>query len=408
MSNIMSKIVPLDRATRSSPQAPLHAFVADAETRSVMTAALQQLSLPVSLIDDGGIDAALRWVDPETSPQLLLADISSSAYPVTDVAALMAAIAPGTRVICLGITNDVSLFRDLIAAGAADYLVKPLAPDAIYSAIQAAMRAAAQPALASAESQGERHVVAVLGTRGGIGTTTAAVNVAWLLANERKRKVALIDLDLQFGTAALGLDIEPGGGLWEALEQPSRIDALFVDRVMVRESDNLFVLAAEEPLTREPVLDPSGVSVLLDALSNKFEWLVVDLPRGTSFLQHQVLTAATDILLICDSSVAGIRDATRMLEPIHAWAPQARVMTLAGRTAVSLAPTDFERHVGRKLDHIIPFDAKAVTTATNSGRPLSISAQNSRTTKAFQEVVEALIGKKAEEKARLFWRRLGR
>jgi pilus assembly protein CpaE len=406
MNSLMSKIVPLDRNSRPSTRAPLHAFVADAESRSVMTAALQKLDLPPSLIDDGGIDAALRWVDPDISPQLLLVDLSASAYPVTDIAALMAATAPGTRVLAFGATNDVSLFRELVAAGASDYLVKPLAPDSIYGAIQTAMQAE-RPAPAPDEV--ERRIVAVLGSRGGIGTTTAAINVAWLLAHERKQKVGLIDLDLQFGTAALALDIEPGGGLWEALEQPSRVDTLFVDRVMVKESDNLYVLGAEEPLTREPAIDPSGVSVLLKAVSDKLPWLVVDLPRGTGFVQHQVLTTATDILLLCDFSVAGIRDATRLLEPIRVWAPEARLLTIAGRTAASLAPADFERHVGRKLDHIIPLDAKAVAAANNSGRPIPVVAHDSPTIKAFREVVEVLTGNdKTNKKARPFWRRLGR
>ena len=410
MTGLMPKIAAFDRGPRPTRRAPLHAFVDDAESRSVITAALQKHDLPPSLIDDGGIEAALRWIDPETTPQILLVDLSGSAYPVTDVAALMAATAPGTRLLGFGVTNDVALFRDLVAAGASDYLVKPLAPDTVYNAIQTAMQAAQRPAPAPVPDAAEtsHRVVAVLSSRGGIGATTAAINLAWLLAHERKQKVGLIDLDLQFGTAALALDIEPGGGLWEALEQPARVDGLFVDRVMVKESDNLFVLGAEEPLTREPAIDPSGVTVLLKELVGKFDWLVVDLPRGVGFLQHQVLSSATDILLCCDSSVAGIRDTTRLLEPIRAWAPQARLLTLAGRTAASLAPAEFERHVGRKLDHIIPFDAKAVAAATNSGRPLALAARDSRTTKAFRKVVDALIGDKTDDKAQPFWRRLGR
>lgn len=407
MSNLMSKIVPLDRGARSSGRAPLHAFVADAESRSVVTAALQKLDLPASLIDDGGVDAALRSVDPDTSPQLLLVDLSASAYPATDIAALMAATAPGTRVITFGGTNDVTLFRELIAAGAADYLAKPLAPETIFNAIQTAMRAE-RPT--PADTEVERRIVAVLGCRGGVGATTAAINLAWLVAHERKRKVGLLDLDLQFGTAALALDIEPGGGLWEALEQPSRIDALFVDRVMVKESDNLFVLGAEEPLTREPAIDPSGIPVLLKSLSDKLEWLIVDVPRGAGFLQQQVLATATDIVLVCDFSVAGIRDATRFLEPIRIWAPEARLLTVAGRSVASLPPGDFERHVGRKLDHIIPLDPKAVAAANNSGRPIPVVARDSQTIKAFRGVADALMGttKTKTEKARPFWRRRGR
>src|SRR5207248_10519514 len=88
-------------------------------------------------------------------------------------------------------------------------------------------------------------VIGFTGSRGGVGTTTTAVSCAWLIAEERSERVALVDLDLHFGTIALKLDTDPGSGLCEALEQASRIDSLFIDRAMVKVSENLRVLAAE-------------------------------------------------------------------------------------------------------------------------------------------------------------------
>ena len=80
----------------------------------------------------------------------------------------------------------------------------------------------------SEEEPVETPRIAVIGTRGGVGATSVAANLAWLLAEETKLKTALIDLDLWFGTVALSLDIEPTRGLREALENPARIDSLFV------------------------------------------------------------------------------------------------------------------------------------------------------------------------------------
>ncbi|MDV7396632.1 P-loop NTPase, partial [Arthrospira platensis SPKY1] len=91
-------------------------------------------------------------------------------------------------------------------------------------------------------------MVAVIGARGGVGATTVAVNCAWLLAHDLELKTALIDLDLYFGSCALALDVEPGKGFREALENPERIDGLFLERAMVRVSDKLFLLAAEDDL----------------------------------------------------------------------------------------------------------------------------------------------------------------
>ena len=111
------------------------------------------------------------------------------------------------------------------------------------------------------------------GTRGGVGATTVATSVAWLIAHERRRRVALVDLDLQFGTVALSLDLEPSHGLREALENPNRIDGLFMDRVLVQHSERLFVLSAEESPDETLLLDYSAVELLMTELRNKFHYV---------------------------------------------------------------------------------------------------------------------------------------
>ena len=114
-----------------------------------------------------------------------------------------------------------------------------------------------------------------------------ATSVAWLIAHERRRRVALVDLDLQFGTVALSLDLEPSHGLREALENPNRIDGLFMDRVLVQHSERLFVLSAEESPDETLLLDYGAVELLMTELRNKFHYVVVDVPR-----QRQRLHAA--------------------------------------------------------------------------------------------------------------------
>src|SRR5262249_56873075 len=107
------------------------------------------------------------------------------------------------------------------------------------------------------------HVMVFIGSGGGVGATTMAVSCAWLLASERHERTALVDLDLHFGTAALKLDLDPGGGLCEALEQPSRIDSLFIERAMIKVTDNLRVLAAEHSATQHLTVDAGAIDTLL-------------------------------------------------------------------------------------------------------------------------------------------------
>ena len=163
-----------------------------------------------------------------------MVDLSDSELPLSDINSLADVCEPGVTVVAFGQRNDCGLFRDLLQHGVADYLVKPITPALLQKAILSASEQSG--VVKSSHKLGK--LVAVTGTRGGVGSTTVATSVAWLIAHERRRRVALVDLDLQFGTVALSLDLEPSHGLREALENPNRIDGLFMDRVLVQHSSS--------------------------------------------------------------------------------------------------------------------------------------------------------------------------
>src|SRR5205823_6894199 len=129
-------------------------------------------------------------------------------------------------------------------------------------------------------------------------------------------------------------DTDPGNGLCEALEQPSRIDSLFIDRAMVKVTDNLLVLAAEASATQHMIIDAGAIDVLLYELRRKFSKIVVDLPRGATPIQRVVLAAATHVVAVCERSLAGLRDTMRLQTLMREQAPQVRVWLVeAGGTA---------------------------------------------------------------------------
>src|SRR5205823_11406757 len=98
------------------------------------------------------------------------------------------------KILALGTVNDVGLFRDLLSAGASDYLVKPVSREAL--AIGLEKRSST---VSGGPGSGLGQVIAFIGSRGGVGTTTAAVGFAWMLAENHKEATVLVDLDLHFG-----------------------------------------------------------------------------------------------------------------------------------------------------------------------------------------------------------------
>jgi pilus assembly protein CpaE len=200
---------------------PFLAFVADGETETLLRECVTQLAPERGSIIRGGITRAIAYLGQHRSPDTLIVDISDVELPISKVNELAEVCEPGVAVIAIGNRNEIGLYRDLLHAGVTDYVVKPLSPQLLAKALMSGQIRGGEP---SPIRKKLGALVAFVGARGGVGTTTLAVNTAWHLANRQTRRVALVDLDLQNGDCALALEIKPSSGLREALANPLRID----------------------------------------------------------------------------------------------------------------------------------------------------------------------------------------
>jgi pilus assembly protein CpaE len=249
---------------------------------------------------------------------------------------------------------------------------------------------------AKSEAAHTGRMVSVVGSRGGVGATTVAVNLAWLLAHESGQKVALIDLDLRFGTVALSLDLEPTHGLREVLESPDRIDSLFVSSAMARESETLFVLSAEESLVDRLNIEAVAFDALITDLRANFDWIVVDAPRSASIPVERVLAQSDKTVLVSDLSLAGMRDAVRLVGWAKSHAARTEVTVVVNKAGAhgkaEVPRSDFEHGLETKISQILPYDPKTAGAASNAGRPIVVTAKNSPLAKAMRKGCTDLTG----------------
>lgn len=378
---------------QGTEQAHFMAFCADSNTHAEIDRVICDLMLPHASIRKGNVKDAIKYLSHHPSPKLLMVDISGSDLPLSDIDNLADVCEPGVSVIAIGERNDCGLFRDLLHHGVTDYLVKPLSSGLLNKAISHISEETEHPKANSKLGK----LVAVMGTRGGVGATTVATSLSWIIAQQRRRKVALLDLDLQFGTVALSLDIEPSHGLREALESADRIDSLFLDRMMMEYSDRLFVISAEENPDETLIIDYAAVELLLNELRGKFHYVIVDVPRSTNTCTLQVLEHATDLILVSDLSLAGMRDTMRtigFLPSLNASCNNVIVASRVGEHKTGEMPkAEFEKGIGRKVDFILPFDAKTVASATNFGQP--VAAGKGQVAKGLGDIVTRLCGNAA-------------
>jgi pilus assembly protein CpaE len=326
---------------------------------------------------------------------VLLVDLSESADPLDDINGLAEVCEPGTMVIACGHINDVRFYRELIASGLHDYLLKPFTQDQLREVIIAAQTVQMGARAAEAANAAPHLATAVIGVRGGVGCSTIAVGLAAMLS-ERDRSTALLDLDVHFGTSALALDLEPGRGLTDAIENPSRIDGLFIERALVRVSDKLGVLSAEAPISQPLTGDGAAFFQLQDELKGACECTVMDLPRHM-LVQHPSLLQDVGVaVVVTELTLAATRDTIRILSWLKANASNTRVVLVANKTPVSgqeeVERKEFEASIERKLDMILPLDAKLAAQAAKLGKPLPEVAKATKLGTAYGQLIEMLVG----------------
>lgn len=405
---MLAKVLPTSK--NNEPPA-FSAFITDEETRSAVKQAANDVGYGDAPIVEGAIADAVKHLAKAVTPKLLLVDLTGSNDPLSDLAALADVCDEGTQVVTIGDINDVGLYRSLVGVGVNDYLVKPVSAKILGSAIVRIEEQSHGDGQGAAQGAPKGKLISVIGTRGGVGATSVAVNCAWAIAHEHKKKVALVDLDVFFGNCGLTLDLESGRGFREALENPSRIDGLFIQRAMVRESDNLFVLTAEESLDQTLAFNTAAVELLLDHLRRDFECVILDLPRFAARTQMSVLAPPSSVVLVSEPSLSGMRDTNRLATLFKQSGCKAEVSVALNRVGANknaeLSKADFERGGEIKVKHSIPFDPKVFAESVGTGKALLKAGPRSKSAIVVREISDAQFGSKGKKKEKLpFWKKL--
>lgn len=372
-----------------------NAFICDEAALDVLRPVVIEMGWQPEKCHKGGLRNAIQSLSITASPNILMVDLSESGDPLSDINALAEVCEPGTVVIAVGQVNDVRLYRDLLASGIHDYLLKPLSPSQVRDALINAQAIFSAPK-SHDPSAAKRHIsTAVIGTRGGVGASTIATSLAWLFSADEKMPTALLDLDVHFGTGALALDLEPGRGLTDAIENPARIDGLFIERAMIRANDNLAILSAEAPMNAPLMTDGAAFVQLEEEFRQAFEMTVIDLPRNMLINFPHLLADVNVAVIVAEMTLASARDTIRILGWLKANAPHVQPVIVANKIQSGIAEiskADFEASIERKIAFSIPYDVKAATNAAKLGQTFADANRTSKAGAAMREVAKSVMG----------------
>ena len=383
-----------------SDRVNLLAFIADGESEAVLREGLSQAVPGGFEVRRGNVRAALAALAKLPTPQALIIDITGESQSLALLGDLTHVVEPDVQVMIIGEREDVAFYRQVTRTlGAAEYLYKPLVAEMVARHFGAQITH--QPS--TSDALGGR-LVTITGTRGGAGASTIATNLAWFLSQSSRRHTALLDADLQMGTAAMMLAIRSGTGLRSALEQPNRVDELFIERSAVAVADRLHVIASEEDLVNRVEYGPGATERLTTFLRRRFNFVVADVPFRDCDLSHDLLRLAHQRVLIMVPTLASVRDTLRLLA-LPAGPAQARravvVMNRAGMPG-GLTRRQVEDALKTSVDVVVPDQARPLAHAESVGEPAAKTAGGFRGG-IVDLVKHVTFGQEAHEERRHRW-----
>jgi pilus assembly protein CpaE len=303
---------------------------------------------------------------------------------------------PRLAVVAIGSNTDARFASDLIRAGAKDYVLFPPRPGEIAD-VFTRLAATASPHQRKAVKTGSvRKAVIFAGTDGGIGTTTLAVNVGCILAQDPNLNVCLLDLDLSLGDAHVLLDLSPRCTLTQLVENIDALDASYLKRAVAKHASGLHVVPHPDRMSDLGHIQPQHVAKVIALLKRNFTHVLIDLSKGYTLLDQAALDAADDVLMVMQPDMNSLYNLMRLQESLdeHAGLTD-KVRLVANRVGAdfALSVEKAEATIGKKVEFQIFNDTRTATFARDNGKPLYEHARGTRMFQAIVHLAEGLTSK---------------
>ncbi|MCW5724885.1 MAG: AAA family ATPase [Maricaulaceae bacterium] len=399
-----------DAPDQPVPRITIEAFCERPETGALIHHAgadrrLAKAHLGVQL---GGLPAAIERYHDQSTPNLLIVETGMRGQGLFEQLEELAGVCDAdTKVVIVGATNDIALYRDLIKRGVSEYLVPPFTPLQLIRAISGLYLDPDAPFAGK--------TVAFVGAKGGAGSSTIAHNVAWCVAENAQSDAVLVDLDLSFGTAGLDFNQDPAQNLGDALAEPDRLDDALLDRLLVRCSEHLTLFSAPATLDKDWDFSSTAFETVLDKVRRQAPFIALDLPHAWSPWVRRTLVSADQVVVTVSPDLASLRNAKNLFDLVAAARPNDEppkvVVNMAGVPKRPEIPVkDFADALGVAPILVLPFEPELFGKAANNGQMVGELDPKSKAAEGFAYLAGLLTGRIAAPKkrtlvAKLFGRR---
>lgn len=309
-------------------------------------------------------------------------------------------------VVVIGKQREAAVMRAAMRAGARDFFTHPVEPAEFADILQeiSVDKHTARP-------NGEPELTAVIGARGGAGTSMVSSNLAHILSRGFGMRTALVDLDIQFGTLPLLFDLQQSDGLLEALSRVESLDEVAIEGYMLKHGSGLHILgSAPDQVVGPGELDESRLLQLTALLKKSYRHVVVDLPRQIDNITGALTSAAKRVIVVVQPNIPHIKDTRQLLHMLTAMmgVPPENIIIAANRCDrnSAISKPELEKLFASQMLVCLSNDFATVSESQNIGRPIYDLNPRSPLLRDLISLAEEAAGTVMPERERRTARRL--
>lgn len=364
---------------------------ADAKSTSSLRACIEQTGLISSVSE--WIPSASQHPQPgESVPDVVLMDLAGGTEPCLEFSAHIRRLRPTVCIIACSPTKqpDPELLMQAMRSGVREFLAHPVDP----AQLEAALRRFIDEQ-APGQKSTERKLVVLMGSKGGVGTTTVAVNLGAQLARLTQKRVILLDLARPFGHVSLLLDLRSRFSIRDAAGNLERLDSHFFNALLtVHEKSGLEVLAGASDPEEWYGIGDAALARVVNVAQSCNDFVLTDIGCSYSIELKPVLEMARMIMMVAEADVPALWTLERHLAKMASWGidPQnCRVIINRWHRSDEEAIKAFEKRAKQPVFARLPNDFRQVSEAVNLGAPLSRNHNNPLVSN-FQQLASKLAG----------------
>ncbi len=385
---------------RPIPRISIQAFCEQPDTVDVLQHAAEdrRLSKAHMSIHLGGARAAVEHYAGNQTPNLII--IESTNHPhsmLTELDRLAESCDSGTKVVVIGHVNDVLLYRELLKRGVSEYLIAPITTAQLMESVSNLYN--------DPQANPVGNVLAFVGAKGGVGSSTVCHNTAWTMSEVLKSNVVIADLDLAFGTTGLDFNQDPVQGIADALASPDRLDEVLLDRLLTKCSEHLSIFAAPVVLDRDYDISPDACDLVLDIARQNVPYVTVDLPHTWTAWTKRILLNADEVVITAAPDLANLRNAKNVIDLLkqsraNDGPPHLVVNTVNMPKRPEITVKEFCQNLDLQPAAVIEFDTESFGQAANNGQMIEELNKKAKAVSQFRELALTLAHRKEVRPAR--------